>query len=317
MTHQGRQLASVQFPALGTTASLLVVDRRGLDAATAQLRHALDELDRACSRFRPDSELHFLNRAGGSELTVSPLLLEAVSVALRAARVTDGLVDPTVGQALRAAGYDVDFAEVPTNADPLTLKLRPVPGWRVVQVDPVRSTIRVPAGVELDVGATAKAWCADRTAASIARAVGSGVLVNLGGDVAVAGAPPEGGWSVRIADRHDAPPGAPGQTVVITEGGLATSGVAARRWRRGGQPWHHIIDPRAAAPARVVWRTVSVAAASCLDANIASTAAIILGREAPGWLAGRRLPARLVRLDGQVCTVGGWPVDPEAATCSA
>jgi thiamine biosynthesis lipoprotein len=101
--------------------------------------------------------------------------------------------------------------------------------------------------------------------------------------------------------------------VTIVDGGLATSSIRARRWRRGGLDLHHLIDPRTGLPPVAAWRTVSVAAGSCVDANTVSTAAIVRGHRVWPWLRGIRLPARLVTEDGQVLTVGGWPADQEAA----
>jgi FAD:protein FMN transferase len=167
----------------------------------------------------------------------------------------------------------------------------------------------VPRGVTLDLGATAKALAADRAAARAASAAGCGVLVGFGGDLAVAGPAPAGGWRVRVTDDHLAGPEAPGQVVAITDGGLATSSLAVRRWRRGGRWLHHIMDPATGAPAGAYWRTVSVAAGSCLDANAATTAAMVKGRTAADWLSRSALPARLVRLDGSLLTVAGWPAD--------
>jgi thiamine biosynthesis lipoprotein len=238
---------------------------------------------------------------------VSSRLIDELGAALRAARLTDGAVDPTVGKALISLGYDRDFPLVATDNRAQTVSFAPVAGWRCLAVNARKRVARVPAGVVVDLGATAKARCADLAATAAAARAGCGVLVSLGGDVAVAGPPPEGGWKVRVADNASAEPGAPGQTVEIQAGGLATSGVTVRAWRRGDLDLHHVIDPRSGTPARVVWRTVSVAAGSCTDANIASTAAIVLGEEALAWLAARRLPARLVAVDGAVSVVGGWP----------
>jgi thiamine biosynthesis lipoprotein len=100
--------------------------------------------------------------------------------------------------------------------------------------------------------------------------------------------------------------------VHLTGGGLATSSTTVRRWRRGNVDLHHIVDPRTGLPARTCWRTVTVGAGSCVDANAAATAAIVWGEPAPGWLAGRGLPARLVRACGSVVTVGGWPAEGAA-----
>lgn len=292
------------WPALGTTASVAVTEGAALQSARQAIIDELAELDAACSRFRNDSELSRLNRAGGCPFPAGPLLMEAIEVALRAARLSDGIVDPTIGEALILAGYDRDFAEL--SDEPRVLVGRRVPGWRCVSVRRDRGTVRVPPGVVLDLGATAKALGADRAARAAARAAGRevGVLVNLGGDISTCGPPPSGNWLVRVADDHRAPPDAPGQSLTIASGALATSSTTVRRWGAGA---HHIIDPRTGIPAESRWRTVSVAAATCVDANIATTAAIVLGGEAPGWLADRGLPARLVARSGDVVTTSGWP----------
>ena len=297
------------FAALGTTATVSVVDRHHLAGAVAMVRSCIDELDAAASRFRPDSELLGLRSTAGRPTAVSAVLFTALSDALEAARSTDGLVDPTVGRAMAIVGYDRDFGDVAASGPPLVARVAPVPGWRSVRLDPVARTVSVPGGVLLDLGATAKAGCADRAAARAARATGTGVLVSLGGDVAVAGPAPTGGWTVRIADRHDAGPDAPSVTVGIADGGLATSGTAARRWARGGRELHHLLDPATGLPADSCWRTASVAASTCLLANTASTAAMILGAAAPDWLRRRGLHARLVATDGTVTGVGDWPAD--------
>jgi FAD:protein FMN transferase len=308
-------VAEDSFGVFGTTAVLLVTDAAALGAARAIADRELAAVDLAASRFRPDSELTALNRAHGAARPVSPLFADLIAAALRAARLTDGLVDPTCAAALAGLGYDRDFEQVRAGtvaaapgAGPV-----PVPGWPNVELDPGAGQVRLRDGARLDLGATAKAWAADRCAELIAGRVGGGVLVSLGGDIAVAGPAPDGGWRVRVTDDHAAGPDAPGQTVAITEGGLATSSITVRAWRSGGQPVHHIIDPATGAPARTCWRTVSVAAGTCVDANTASTAAIIRGEDAPGWLEGAGLPARLVRPDGTAVTTAGWPAEPAAA----
>lgn len=301
--------ASSSWCALGTGVSLVVVgaDAGAHEAARAAVAAQLAEIDAACSRFRDDSELSAINAAGGSAVRVSGTLMDAMEVALRAAALTGGRVDPTVGGVLVRSGYDRDFADV---RDSRVRRLRAVRvlGWRVVELDRRASTVRVPAGVRLDLGATAKALAADRAAARALRAgEATGVLVNLGGDIATAGDPPSGGWPVRVADSHRAGPGEPAQRLSIASGGLSTSSTTVRRWRRRGGDAHHIVDPSTGAPAGEHWRTVSVAASTCVDANIASTAAIVLGARAGAWLEDARLPARLVSAGGEVQRTSGWP----------
>jgi len=301
---------TASWAALGTSAGVVVTDPRALAPARSTVEAELVQIDRACSRFRGDSELSRLNARAGRTTSVSPVLIDAIAVALRAAAITDGIVDPTIGRALIVAGYDRDFARLRPGSAPRGPVARVTAGWRAVAVDRARGTVCVPDGVLLDLGATAKALAADRAASTAAETTGVGVLVNLGGDLAVAGPPPPGGWRVRVADDHRAAADAPSQTVTIASGGVATSSTTVRRWAPDA---HHIIDPRTGRPAASCWRTVSVAAGTCVDANIASTAAIVLARRAPHWLSARELPARLVAIDGETVVVGGWPAETEAA----
>jgi len=293
-------------------AFVATVEPSARDEALSIVAAELAAVDRACSRFRPDSELSRLNAANGAVTGVSDLFAELVEAALRAARLTDGAVDPTCGQALEEIGYDRDFAVLQADEQPRhrARPARRVPGWRSVQLDRKRLLAQLANGAQLDLGATAKAWAADRCAEVIAAKIGVGVLVSLGGDMAVAGPPPADGWRVRVTDDHAAGPEAPGQTVTIRTGGLATSSTTVRTWAVGGRRVHHIIDPATGEPAGSCWRTVSVAAGRCIDANTASTAAIIRGEAALPWLNEAGLPARLVRHDGSVETIAGWPHDP-------
>jgi thiamine biosynthesis lipoprotein len=303
-------IGHASFLALGTGAVVLTSDPASLGDACLAVAREIDAIDRACSRFRDDSELARVNSAGGEPVAVGPVLLDALEAALRAARLTGGDVDPTVGEAIRVLGYDRDFAAVPRTGGPL-LQVAKVPGWRQVALDRERGLVRVPAGVRLDLGATAKALAADRAAARAAAATGCGVLVSLGGDIATAGQPPEGGWAVRVTDWHDAGPAAAGETIRVHGGALATSSTTVRRWTRGDEPLHHVVDPATGRPAALVWRTVSVAAATCVDANTTATAAIIRGERGPAWLRSLGLPARLVRPDSSVVRVAGWPAPQE------
>jgi FAD:protein FMN transferase len=305
---------SSSFAALGTSALVAVTDDGALERAQAMLEIALSRLDATCSRFRADSELSRANACAGRTVRVSPLLAELVAVGLRAYDTSQGRVDPTLGSELRAAGYDRTFRLV-RERDTWTFAPRPqrTSPRDAVRLDLERRVLQVPAGVELDLGATAKAWCADRMAVLIARLTNAGVLVSLGGDIAVAGPPPPSGWPIRIAVDHETPLDGEGPVVAIAEGGLATSSTTVRRWRTDQGEAHHILDPETGAPAPTPWQCVTVAAPSCVDANIAATAAIVLGESAPAWLEERALPARLVRVDDTTVRTAGWPDDRRAA----
>jgi thiamine biosynthesis lipoprotein len=299
-----------RWQALGTSVDLRVSEPRRLRAAREEVEATLAEIDRACSRFRADSELSQLNARAGRPVHVSRLLLEALELALAAASLSEGDVDPTVGRALELNGYDRDWRELtPPHGEPSAsgVRLHALIGWRAISLDRASSTVRVPAGVKLDLGATAKAWAADRAAAAAAKATGCGVLVSLGGDIALGGEAPAGGWKIRVTDDHRSEIDAPGQTIAISSGGLATSSTAVRQWSHDGHTMHHIIDPRTAAPTRSRWRTVSVAAEDCAQANIATTAALVRSGSALDWLTRQGLPARLVDVGGHVRTIGNWP----------
>ena len=307
-------VAVAERAALGTSARLVVWPPENLDGALAAVDNVLAALDRQASRFRQDSEISWIQRSGGGRFMLSDGLAEAISVALAAAEWTGGRTDPTVGDAIISLGYDRDFAAIePERREPAGAPV-PAPGWQLVRLD--GPLLRLPPGVRIDLGATAKALGSDR-AARAATAAGatapggqaSGVLVSLGGDIAVGGTPPRGGWPILVADGPDPAGSSRAQHVRLACGAVATSSITCRQWRRAGRVLHHIVDPGTGLPADGPWQTVSVAAATCADANAAATAAIVAGERAEEWLAAARVPARLVSHAGDVRYVGGWPGD--------
>jgi thiamine biosynthesis lipoprotein len=228
------------------------------------------------------------------------MLEHLLHLAITAAHDTDGAVDPTVGSSLIALGNDRDIRELPTDAGPVTVAR--APGWRAVGLRDRR--LRLPMGVVLDLGATAKAAAADLVARQVHERLGTGVLVSLGGDIATAGPGPGGSWQVLVQDDADQPAcrvGLPAGAAV------ATSSTARRTWQRDGRSLHHIVDPYTGLPATLIWRTVSIAAPTCAEANAASTAALVHGAKATRWLRERAFTARLVGHDGRVVLLGGWP----------
>ncbi len=312
-----RTVAVAQREALGTTARLAVWPPAEAGAAMAAVDAVLAALDLQASRFRPDSEISWLHRSAGGLFMLSDGLAEAVRVALEAARWTGGLTDPTVGEALISLGYDRDFAAIdPNRREPPPTPL-PAPGWQRVRLD--GPLLWLPAGVRLDLGATAKGLGSDRAARAVMAATGhtGGVLISLGGDIATAGIPPRDGWPILAAGQsgHD-DADSPGtgsassglaQLVRLPRGAVATSSISCRSWRRAGRVLHHIVDPRTGLPAAGPWQTASVAAMTCADANAAATASIVAGGQAVDWLTAAGAPARLVSHTGQVRHIGGWP----------
>jgi len=309
---------------IGTNVDV-VVSNGSLEMAADAVRSTIDAADLCFSRFRDDSELSLVNRSPGRRLRVSPLLVQAVEVALSAAAKTSGLVDPALGSAIKLIGYDRDFDQL-RGRDLDTGDLAPrawqfvaVEGWRAVELDRTRRTLRVPAGVELDLGSTGKALIVDLATRAAAETLtdGGGVLVSIGGDMMTAGRPPRGGWIVQLAEDSSAPLDPATPVVAVHDGALATSSTTVRRWLARGELVHHLIDPRTGRPADGPWRSATVVAADCVTANTAATAAIVLGDSAAAWLEQRSLPARLVGRDGSVSYISGWPADAAASTASA
>ncbi len=293
------ETAETRWQRWTTDMQIIVTDRRCLAEARRQVEAELDAVEAAASRFRPDSEINRVAGSCGQPVEVSALLAELLTAALSAARQTDGDVDPTIGAALMALD---DRTSAINPAVPQVNSITVGANWTMVGVR--GRSVTVPRGVVLDLGATAKAIAADRCAARVHRSTSCGVLVNLGGDIATAGTEPEGGWQVLVQDNEDQP----AAMIALAPGtALATSSTLHRRWKRGQHQLHHILDPRTGWSADPVWRTVSVAADSCLVANTVSTAAIIRGWRAVNWIRAQGMPARLVDDAGMVHTLGGWP----------
>ncbi len=297
--------AALDWALWSTEARLVVTEPDLLAAAHSIVLGHLAAVEKACSRFRSDSEITALARRHGAPTNVSPLLAEFLRAALRAAERTDGDVDPTVGAALVDLGYHCDFPLIAHTPTPVHAVMRRPAAWTMLSLR--EGTVAVPEGVQLDLGATAKALSADQCAHRVSERLGCGVLVSLGGDIATAGTGPVGGWQMLVQDGA----GQPSSRVSLPAGGaLATSSTQQRRWAHAGRDVHHVLDPRTGQPAAAHWRTVSIAASSCVEANTISTACIVRGHAARDWLVQLGHPARLVDRDGRVHLLGGWPEQP-------
>lgn len=282
--------------------SIWVEDPASLDAAIQRVQSVMGHVERAASRFRPDSEVMALR--DGRTREVSSLLVDLVAAALEGSIATDGAIDSTLGSVMQNWGY-LDHVPFPTDivsAPSVSVSRRS--SWRDIELDEPSRTICVPEGVLIDLGATAKAWAADRAADLIQDELGSACVVGIGGDLAVRCAPGRR-LLIDVAENDTSDV----VKVLVGPGGVATSTTTRRRWLAGGVTAHHVIDPATAAPTRGPWRTATVAAASCTAANHAATAALVKGAQAVRWLDGLGLPARLISDRGQITTVAGWPVD--------
>ncbi len=314
MTWPGRTedtALAASWPIWSTTARLVVREPAALAAARNAVESELAGMQAAASRFDPTSEVSRLAMADGAPTQISPLLARTIRAALRVAELTDGAVDPTLGRALIDAGYDEDISVV-TN--------RPRRLWAGSRVSTVRRTtwrdvrlvgdvVQVPAGVLLDLGATGKALAVDRAATRASIAADGPVLVAVGGDLRAVTTEREPPWLIEIAET---PEGAGQAWVHVVDGGVATSSTTSRRWRQGWHWSHHVLDPTTGRSATEHWRTATVAAQTCVDANAASTAVLVKGSQAASWLEEQQLPARLVHRGGGVRLIAGWPAQEAA-----
>lgn len=287
-TSQAR--AAAQWELWTTTVRLVVDDGDALAEGTSLLHRFLAAVEDAASRFRADSEVSRVAASAGRRHVISPLLADMVAAALEAAELTHGTVDPTIGTVLAhlAAPAPAPRASTVRKAT-----------WRDVHLDGL--DLRMPPGTLLDLGATGKAFAADRAAEMLAEALGCGVLVSLGGDLRTAGETREP-WTVLVRDGQEEPASLidlPGDSAVATSSSLHRT--------IGPELAHHVIDPLNGRSVAKVWRTVSVAAETCVEANTWSTAALVAGQDAADLLATTGLPARLVRADGSVQYLGEWP----------
>ena len=296
-----------EFRAMGTTVTVIVPEpaRRAVEAVVS----LFSAWESVLSRFRPESELSRLNAAAGREVPVSPLLLSVAETAIRAARATDGLFDPTLLGAMIAAGYDRTFEALPrvgpadAGRDPATTG-----GWRTLRVDVVRGTVTLPAGVGIDVGGIAKGMAVDAAIDLLAAADASPCAVDAGGDLAVRGLPAQRlSWPVSL----ELPDGG-ARVLEIAAGALATSGIGRRNWVRGAELRHHLIDPRTGRPAGGDGWSATVAAPTVAQAEVAAKVVFMLGPAAGArFLLERGLTGLYVRRDGRQLELGTWGTLPD------
>jgi thiamine biosynthesis lipoprotein len=296
----------MNFEIWGMTGTLATEREDQREFAESRLWHRLEAIDQSCNRFRMDSELTLLNARGDADLSLT--LEMALVTALESYDVTGGLCDPTILPALLALGYDVDYAEIARRNDTTLRAARPSPGASAITLDLLEHRVSLAPGCQLDLGASAKALATDLVANDIAPS--GGVLVEIGGDVAVRGRGPDGPWSIGVSDVLEISGHEP--RVSITNGGIATSSTATRAWLANDQRVNHIVDPRTGTCAEGPYVTATVSAESCVRANAFATAALLWGEDASYHVAQGGCAGRLVRANGGVDYVGGWPQDRAA-----
>jgi thiamine biosynthesis lipoprotein len=298
----------MNFEIWGLTGSIATEHDSQMRLAEERLWHWLNAFDASCNRFRSDSEISRLNAHHGKNVAISETLELALDAAFRASEATEGLCDPTVLPALLALGYDRDYDELARRNDTVTRPPVPAPGLGAIDLDREHHTVTLAPGCQLDLGASAKALVVDLVADDVAPF--GGVVVELGGDVAVRGHGASGPWVIGVSESLVITGHEP--RISIEHGGIATSSTTTRTWRAGDTVVNHIIDPRTGSFARSLYATASVSAADCVLANAFATAALLWGEDAGYFIAQAGWSARLVRSDGTVEFVGGWP--PEGDT---
>jgi len=308
MAADARPVEDIAFRAMGSDAHVIVVG--GPPGGAGRARHRIDDLEARWSRFRPDSEISDLTRRAGEWVTLSPESRRLVERAVEAWRVTVGRFDPTVLGAVIRAGYDRSFELLDggSGASPLTV------GAAGIEIDGDR--VRLPAGVGFDPGGIGKGLAADLVVADALSAGAAGACVNLGGDLRVAGDPPDGpAWTVAI--EHPASP-EPIALLGLRAGAVATSTTLRRRWTAGGQPRHHLIDPWTGAPSTSDLTLAAVVAAEGWAAEVLAKAVLLRGSaQAFDLVAGLGADALTVDRDGAIratpgfaAFVGGKPLPP-------
>ncbi len=300
-------IATARFDALGTEIVIAVTDVMQLGNVVEQAHQRIDDIDRTFSRFRTDSELERLQRLGPGSHAASPLFIELLELALLAARSTEGLFDPTVRDALEAAGYDRSIDEIEVSGPGPVRAALPAGRWPEIVADARKGTATLPAGVRLDFGGIGKGFAVDFTLRGLI-AVDCGVMMSAGGDLAVAGPPPRGGWPCGISTTLQAPLE---ETILLERGAIATSGLGRRQWTRDGQRLHHLIDPHTGSPADSPWSVVTVVAATCVEADVAAKTAWLKGSFGPGWVESLGLAGRFRDHQGKITYTTRWPFDTE------
>lgn len=294
-------LARSSFRAMNTEIAVLSPTAgRVFEDAVEKTREIFDRVESHLSRFRPDSELSVLNRSGGTSLAVSPLLFHAISTAIAAAHSTDGLFDPTILPALEAAGYDRSFERI--SAGTVTRETAVLPNYRTVMLDDASWTVRLEPGQRLDLGGIGKGLAVDL--ALEATAFLPDRCINAGGDIAVRGTPDmDTGWTVELED-----PGIDAAaTVLVHDAAVATSTIRKRRWSTGDEERHHLIDPRTGRSSESPFRTVTVVAVACAQADVAAKTALLMGESGIAFLEERGLHGIAVRRDGSTVSTSRWP----------
>lgn len=297
------RLYHLTFRAMGCQVSLQLETGEDGAAHLAAAQHQIEVIEACLTRFRPDSELMWVNAQAGRWTKVSPIMFEVIRAAKHAAVITDGLYHPLLLDVMVGIGYDRSFERIESHYQPARAGF--IGDWREIQLRPSTHEVYIPAGSALDLGGIGKGWAADRVADDLSTY--GACLVNLGGDIAARGKP-EGyaGWPVDISDPHD-------DSVLVSlwlsDMSIATSGKDYRHWKSpDGRVQHHLIDPRTGLPAQTDVESATVIHPKGTFAETFAKTILIQGAQ-PGliWVAQDwHSAAMIVQADGAVIATSNF-----------
>ncbi len=300
-------MRTMNFRTMGSDVNTIWDSPAPCPESWAYLPTWFEEWEQQLSRFRPDSELTQLNAHAGQPMLVSETLGAVLEIALSAAVISEGLVVPTILERLEAAGYRHSFEKMSASVQGGTSTILPVPDWRLIAYDPTGRVITLRAGMGLDFGGVAKGWAADK----VARHFGGcgSVLIDVGGDIAVSGCRGDGSpWPIAVANPLSDASDSTLALLMLTGGGVATSGRDYRHWQQNGRPMHHLIDPRTGLPAVTDVMSATVVAPSAVEAEVAAKVLLLRGsHEGLAWIETQpTLAALVVCAEGDVLISARW-----------
>jgi thiamine biosynthesis lipoprotein len=297
-------IRSIEFRAMNTTVMLAAEGELAIEGMQAT-KQFIDECEQRFSRFLPASEVSELNRSAGEWLQVSPELMDMLKLSVKYFRETEGSFDPSILPDLKRVGYDRSMDEIRTQGAKTSVPASqsiPKLAFKEISLDPAHKRVRLPRGMEIDLGGIAKGWIVEK-AASVLHQYTPVCGVSAGGDILFIGKPSDGmDWDVYLEDPRD-----PSQMLAqlhIPSGAVATSSVMKRSWMQGNNLRHHLIDPRTGEPAKTEWLSVTVICPNIIAADVLAKAILIGGPDTAVNLLQRNPHAIFIAVDAAGNLIG-------------
>lgn len=288
-----------QFWAMNT-AFMLASEAPEPEQSFAMTQTFIEKCEQHFTRFKATSELSALNRSAGDWFSVSPEMLELLILAMECHRATNGIFDPSILPDLQSAGYTQSFDQLRehgADSNPSHGKRSARIPFSAIEIDSLQGRVRLPLGMQIDLGGIAKGWVAERGAALLAENA-SACGVNAGGDMFLIGHPQgQDHWEVALEDPRE--PSKDLMTLLVDHGAVATSSIAKRIWQQGDVKRHHLIDPRTGDPAETPWLSVTVFASTAVYAETFAKSVLIAGPEQAGALLNDHPEISFLAVDAQ------------------